>query len=187
MAVASNTVRYCSFFKKWPHFKKWFCYFISLDVRFLSAYMNGLYSQLSCAQLQNISLRWTNWNWYPSTYYFAGSPLQGCMKKIHTMFYTGNVIILQWLCTLYQADLTSLLDSQTEIKPQNLRMSSSKYSPWCHLLPAGAQATKSLCGFKALCIDTELLWVSERMQKPGTRHILILWPSISYLNENSEW
>lgn len=29
------------------------------------------------------------------------------LKNIHTMFYIGSVIILQWLCILCQADLTS--------------------------------------------------------------------------------
>lgn len=60
------------------------------------------------------------------------------MKKIHTMFYIGNVIILQWLRTLCQAGLTSLLDGQTEIKPENLRMSSSKYSPLISSAPRGS-------------------------------------------------
>lgn len=61
------------------------------------------------------------------------------MKKTHTMFYIGSVIILLWLRILCQADLTSLPDSQTEIKPENLKMSSSKCSPLISPALRGAQ------------------------------------------------
>lgn len=191
MAVASNTMRYCSFFKKWPHSKK----------MVLLLYFSGCTLLLCLCEwaLQPTKLCST------LKYIFEVNKLKLISMNIllweyhhYKAVWKNPHHVLHWKCnypTVAPYFTSGRSGSQIcwLVKPKlNLRTWKSHLAsvlPWFHLHSEGAQAFGALCGCKAFCTDTdsELLQVSQRMQKPGTRHVLMLWPSISYLNENTEW